>query len=254
VTAAPITAARPGAIRRLLAAAVHGPSYEPDAEDLADVRVAGLAIPVRATVALFVATAAIVLDETRRLVAPAVDAALGSGDPTTNLAVERAILLGALPFVVLVAGFRDTPARYGFTFGAWRWGAGLLLAGLAVMTPIIAWLSTFPEFSAYYRAAAAPLATVLLRNVLELGPAEFLLRGFLMFALLRRIGPLAIIVVQVPFVLTHVGKPEIELWSTFLGGSVFAWLDWRTGSVLWSALGHVYILTLMVVLAGGLPA
>jgi len=45
--------------------------------------------------------------------------------------------------------------------------------------------------------------------------------------------------------LTHVGKPEIELWSTFIGGSVFAWLDWRTSSILWSALGHVYVLTLM---------
>jgi hypothetical protein len=252
VTAAPVASVAPNPIRRLLAAAVRGPDYAADAGDLVDVRVAGLAIPLRATVALFVATAAIVLDETRRLVAPAVDAALGTADPATNLAFERAILFGALPFVVLAAGFRDAPSRYGLTLGAWRWGAGLLLAGLVIMTPIIAWLSTLPEFSGYYQGAAAPIGTVLLRNVMELGPAEFLLRGFLMFALLRRIGPLAIVVVQVPFVLTHVGKPEIELWSTFFGGSVFAWLDWRTGSVLWSALGHVYILSLMVVLAGGL--
>jgi len=55
----------------------------------------------------------------------------------------------------------------------------------------------------------------------------------------------------VPFVLTHVGKPEIELWSTFIWGSVFAWLDWRTGSIVWSALGHVYVLTLMLVAVGG---
>jgi membrane protease YdiL (CAAX protease family) len=81
--------------------------------------------------------------------------------------------------------------------------------------------------------------------------AEFVLRGFLLFALLRRIGPLAIIVVQVPFIFAHVGKPEIELWSTFLGGTVFAWLNWRTGSILWSALGHLSILSLMLVAAGG---
>ena len=53
-----------------------------------------------------------------------------------------------------------------------------------------------------------------------------------------------------PFVLTHLGKPDIELWSTFIGGSIFAWLNWRTGSILWSALGHVYVLTLLVVALG----
>jgi membrane protease YdiL (CAAX protease family) len=77
-------------------------------------------------------------------------------------------------------------------------------------------------------------------------------RGFLLFVLLRRIGPLALVVVQVPFIFSHIGKPELELWSTFIGGSVFAWLDWRTGSVLWSALGHVYVLTLMLVAVGAI--
>ena len=43
-----------------------------------------------------------------------------------------------------------------------------------------------------------------------------------------REAPLAIVVVQVPFVLTHIGKPDIELWSTFLGGSIFAWCRTRS--------------------------
>ena len=73
-------------------------------------------------------------------------------------------------------------------------------------------------------------------------------RIFLASALL---AVLALVVVQVPFILTHIGKPDVELWSTFIGGAVFAWLDWRTGSILWSALGHVYVLTLMLVAVGG---
>jgi membrane protease YdiL (CAAX protease family) len=72
-----------------------------------------------------------------------------------------------------------------------------------------------------------------------------------MFALWRRIGPMALVVQLIPFVLTHVGKPDIELWSTFFGGSVFAWLNWRTGSILYSAIGHVYVLTLMQLAVGG---
>lgn len=244
----------PGAagLTRLLRAATRGPVYDASEADLRDVRIAGLALPLRATVVLFVATAALVLDATRRVVLPLVDTLIADGDPVLNLALERAILFGALPLLVVTLGFRDRPARFGLTLGEWRWGAGLLVAGLAVMTPIIAWFSGFPDFVAYYGTVPGSIGQIALRNGLEVIPAEFLFRGFLMFVLLRRIGPLAIVVVQVPFVMAHFGKPEIELWSTFLGGSIFAWLDWRTGSVVWSALGHLYVLTLMVVLARGL--
>jgi membrane protease YdiL (CAAX protease family) len=244
-------AAPANALRRLLRAATAGPTYEADERDRRDVRIAGLDLPLRALVALFLATAAIVLDSTQRIVAPVVSSVLGGADPTLNLSVERAITFSGLPLLAILIAFRDRPARYGLTLGEWRWGLGLLVAGLAVMTPIIAALATVPQFVAYYHGVRGSLGEVLLRNALEVVPAEFLLRGFLMFALWRRIGPIAIVVVQVPFVLTHLAKPEIELWSTFLGGSIFAWLDWRTRSILWSGIGHVYVLTLMVVLARG---
>jgi membrane protease YdiL (CAAX protease family) len=238
------------ALSHLRSQATRGPAYRPSPGDLGDVSIAGLALPVRATVALFVATAVYVVDATGSVVADADGAALGSGASSMEHAVTRAVLFGLVPLLVVVLGFRESPARYGLTLGDWRWGLPLLVVGLAIMTPIIGFFSTFPEFVNYYRGVSGPIGEVLLRNVIELVPAEFLLRGFLLFVLLRRIGPVAIIVVQVPFVLTHVGKPDIELWSTFLGGSIFAWLDWRTRSILWSALGHVYVLTLMVALVG----
>jgi membrane protease YdiL (CAAX protease family) len=165
--------------------------------------------------------------------------------------IARFVLFLVAPLVIVVTGFRDTPRRYGLTLGDWRWGAGLLVAGLAVMTPIILALASLDSFRTFYGGAALPFGWALDNHLVELVPAEFLFRGFLMFALWRRIGPLALVGVQIPFVLTHLGKPEIELWSTFIGGSVFAWLNWRTGSILWSALGHVYVLTLMEVAVGG---
>jgi membrane protease YdiL (CAAX protease family) len=237
-------------LHSLVARATAGPDYPPDARDQADIRIAGLAFPLRASVAVLAVTALILVDELHWLL-PA------SGGATTGFAGLRALnmarfaLFLVAPLVVVFLGFRDAPARYGLRLGDWRWGAGLLVAGLAVMTPIILALSALPAFRAYYGGATAPLGSALLNNLVELIPAEFLLRGFLLFALWRRIGPLALIVVQVPFVLTHLGKPDVELWSTFIGGTIFAWLDWRTGSILWSALGHVYVLTLMLVAVGG---
>jgi membrane protease YdiL (CAAX protease family) len=236
-------------IRRLVARAMAGPEYPPDPGDLDDLRVAGLGLPVRASVAVFAMTALVVADRVGLLLpalAPA-DGVLG----LRALTIERALLFLAVPVAIVGLGFRDRPARYGLRLGDWRWGATLLLAGLAVMTPIILGLSTLPPFRAFYGGSTEPLGSLVLNHLGELIPAEFLVRGFLMFALWRRIGALAIVVVQVPFVLTHIGKPDIELWSTFVGGSVFAWLDWRTGSILWSALGHAFVLTLMVVAVGG---
>ena len=80
-------------------------------------------------------------------------------------------------------------------------------------------------------------------NALELSAAEFAFRGFLMLALVRVIGPLGVVVAALPFVFGHLGKPELELFSTLGGGLVYGWLAWRTRSIVWGAIGHTYILT-----------
>jgi membrane protease YdiL (CAAX protease family) len=236
----------------LLARATAGTAYPADAGDRRDVRILGLDLPVRSTIALLLVTVVVLLDYARTLV-PADLRQLGrSGDGPRAVGIEELVLYGLVPLVIVAFGFRDRPARYGLQLGDWRWGLGLLLAGLAIMTPIILLLARLPDFARFYGVPAGTLGDTLVSNVLQLLPAEFLFRGFLLFVLLRRIGPLALIVVQVPFIFSHIGKPELELWSTFIGGSVFAWLDWRTGSVIWSALGHVYVLTLMMVAVGAI--
>ena len=53
-----------------------------------------------------------------------------------------------------------------------------------------------------------------------------------------------------PFVFAHLTKPELELYSTLAGGLVYGWLAWRTRSILWGTIGHVYILSLVIVAAG----
>jgi len=239
-------------LRHLYDRAVAGPAYPPDASDLAEIRLFGLQLPARASVAVLAVTALLVVDHLDWLLQAGTSAGLGEG--LRAVSVERFVLFLVVPAGIVSFGFRDGLGRYGLRLGDWRWGLGLLLAGLAVMTPIILALSGVEAFRSFYGAAPRPVSVVLANGLVELIPAEFLLRGFLMFTLWRRIGALAIVVVQVPFVLTHFGKPDIELWSTFLGGTVFAWLDWRTGSILWSALGHVYVLTLMLVAVGGATA
>jgi uncharacterized protein len=240
-------------VRRVFAGATAGPDYPPDEGDLQDFSVLGLRFPLRASVAILATTALIAIDQLGWLLPET----RGFPDPGSSgldaYSVERFGLFLVVPLAIVMLGFRDRPSRYGFSLGDWRWGAGLLIAGLVVMLPIILGLSSLDQFRSYYGTSGQPVGGLVMDHLVELISAEFLLRGFLMFALWRRIGPLALVVQLVPFVLTHVGKPEIELWSTFIGGSVFAWLNWRTGSILWSALGHVYVLTLMELAVRGAP-
>jgi len=241
-------------LRSLYQRAITGPEYPPDEADLRDLDLFGLAFPRRASVAVLAVTALIVIDQLRWLLPPdgATTLPLNSFSfGLTPVPMARFVLFGVAPLAIVLALFRDSPRRYGLQLGDGRWGAGLLVAGLAVMTPIILALSGLDSFRSYYSDRAQPFLWALDNHLVELVPAEFLFRGFLMFALWRRIGPLALLVVQIPFVLTHLGKPEVELWSTFIGGSLFAWLNWRTRSIVWSAIAHVYVLTLMEVAVGG---
>jgi hypothetical protein len=97
--------------------------------------------------------------------------------------------------------------------------------------------------------SGAAIPDLLVPNLLDLPPTEFLIRGFLLFALLRVVGPIAVVLATLPLVFSHLSKPEIELLSTFFGGLAYGWLDWRTGSIWWSAASHVFLVTLLVAAA-----
>ena len=169
-------------------------------------------------------------------------------------AIERVILFLLVPLAVVVAVFRDRPSRYGIAVGDWRAGIALVAVGCALMTPIVLWFAALPDGVAYYAPSAEPLPALLLTNALDLSASEFLFRGFLTFTLVRAIGPVGVLVATMPFIYGHIGKPELELFSTLAGGLVYGWLAWRTRSILWGTIGHVYILTLVITAAGAAGA
>jgi membrane protease YdiL (CAAX protease family) len=246
--AAPFAA--PTRLRALAARFVDGPAYPASDADRRTVRLLGLDLPLRATSVILVVTLVLLFDFSRTFIPQEIQALGRSAEALRYQALERAILFGLLPALVVLLGFRDRLTNYGLGLGDWRWGLGLAVAGCAVMTPVILAVGSNPQFSGFYGISGAPVSGLLVTHLLDLIPAEFLMRGFVMFTLLRTIGPLGLVVAQLPFVFAHLGKPEIELFSTLLGGAVFGWLDWRTRSIWWSALGHVYVLTLVVAVAG----
>ena len=246
-----LTARTDDTARRLWAWLVRAPAYPPEPADLRTVDVVGLWLPIRATVAVSVTVFAFLFDYSRTFVPNDGTMDWRSAAGTWTMALERAVLFGLVPLLVIVLGFRDRPARYGLRLGDWRAGVTLAVVGCAVMTPIVLWFARLPDAEAYYApgVVAGEPGRVVLTNLIDLTATEFLVRGFLMFSLIRIIGPFGVLVATLPFVFSHLGKPELELFSTLGGGLVYGWLAWRTTSIVWGALGHTYILSLAMLAA-----
>ena len=243
------------ALARTWAWATDGPAYPPSAGDLRTVNVLGLELPARASIAVIAVSLLLLLDYHGRING-LVDAVLGpfgdgAADAKRLQALGRLVIQGLVPLAIVVFVFRDKPRRYGLRRGDWRAGATIALVACLVMTPVVVALGRNEAFSAYYAAlgSGVPPGEVMLTAALEVIPAEFFYRGFLLFALLRVAGPIAVVLATLPFAFAHLGKPEVETLSTLGGGLLYGWLDWRTGSVLWSGLAHTWILGLVVIAA-----
>lgn len=219
------------------------------AADRRTIDLAGLRLPARASAAVSIATIVLLVDFSRVLLPATVATAGRSPDGLRGIALERLVLFVVVPLAVVLLAFHDRPHRYGLTLGDLTAGVSLALVGIAVMTPIVLWFATLPDVRAYYGPNAAALPEIVITNGIDLGAAEFLFRGFLMFTLVRAVGPIGVLIAVMPFAYAHVGKPVLELLSTLGGGLAYGWLAWRTRSIVWGSIAHVYILTLVTVAA-----
>lgn len=226
------------------------PEDPPGAIDRRTFNLLGLRLPSLATTAILLASLLLLLQHNHDILPR-----FGPVDPRSlrNQAIERFVLFGMVPLALLLA-LREDPRRYGLRIGDAR--RGLILLGVlsAVTLPVIVLVARLPEIRDWYAPSMSTPGDVALSNVLDLVPTEFLIRGFLLFALLRTVGPLGVVIAVVPFAFTHIGKPDLELFSTLGGGLVFGWLNWRTGSIWYSAVYHVLIQTTVIVAAAGWAA
>jgi membrane protease YdiL (CAAX protease family) len=226
------------------------PEYPPAEADRRTVRVAGLELPVRASIALVLLTTIVLFDWSRTFIPKDILDLQLAHQAIRYQALVRVVLYLVVPLVVIVLVFRDRPSNYGLRLGDWRWGIALVAVGLVVMIPIAVLIGQQEHFREYYAPSHAPLPDLLVTYGLDIFSTEFAFRGFLLFTLVRAMGPLGLVVSQLPFVFGHLEKPEIELFTAFAGGLVYAWLAYRTGSMVWGAIAHVLIVVALVAAAG----
>jgi membrane protease YdiL (CAAX protease family) len=163
--------------------------------------------------------------------------------------LDRVILYLLIPLFIILILFREDPRLYGFSFGDWKAGVALTLIGIFVMAPVIYLLGRGdPSMKSYYEGFVPGLPWT---TFLDLIGWEFFFRGWILFGYARRFGHDALWLQAVPFALAHIGKPELETFSTIFGGFAFGWVAWRTKSFVWPFLIHWFISTLIILVAAG---
>jgi membrane protease YdiL (CAAX protease family) len=206
------------------------------------VNVARLRLPLRETIVVLVTTFVLLFDYYHPLL-------LGIG-PELSLGLGRIGLFLIVPLVTLLL-LGERPADYGLRIGEWRIGLAVMVVLAALVTPIVLVAAGLPDFNAYYRHDPSKVSGAVFGGWLDVAAAEFLFRGFLMWTLIRLAGPMGVLLATFPFVFTHLGKPELETLSTFFGGLGFGWIAWRTRSVLYGAVLHAYLISLILLAASG---
>jgi membrane protease YdiL (CAAX protease family) len=207
----------------------------------AQIRLFGLELDARLTVALVVGTMVLMLDYYNRfLPAGSAQAALRAK------AVERIFYYLVVPLLI-IAAFRDRPADYGLQWGDWRRGLLWVVGSFVAAAPFLYLAASTRSMIDYYSTVGRPPAEVAWVAGLDLVGWEFFFRGFLLFTLARVAGPNAILIQAVPFALAHLGKPQVETLTTIFGGAYFGWIGWRTRSFVYPFLLH-YAVNVFVVL------
>jgi membrane protease YdiL (CAAX protease family) len=168
---------------------------------------------------------------------------------TPDKGLDRTILYLATPLLIVLILFREKPSAYGFTLGDWKTGLILTSISIILIAPIL-WLAAHGgTMKDYYKPQVNGLPW---NTFIDLFGWEFFFRGFILFAYVRRFGAEALWLQAVPFALAHIGKPEIEAFSTIFGGFAFAWIAYRTRSFIYPFIIHWFVASFTIVVAAGL--
>lgn len=145
-----------------------------------------------------------------------------------------------IPVLSILFVLRENPMNWGLKLGHFRVWISYVIITMLMGLPILIISSKFTSVNMYY-SGQFDYYEFFISTVPTLFAWEYLLRGFLLFGLLRKFKEASIIVQMVPFVLLHLGKPEIETLSCILTGLWFGWVSYR-GKSFWPAfIIHVFI-------------
>jgi uncharacterized protein len=167
--------------------------------------------------------------------------------PVWNQWFSSLFYFAILPLLVIIILLRKNPLDFGLRWGEAKiWGRYVGIFCL-IAAPVLFFTAFSPEFQNYYKIGNFNLISYFCINFVSLFSSEFLFRGFLIFGLKEKLKEFSILVQMIPFVLVHLGKPELETVSTIITGIIFGFIVYR-GKSFWPAfIIHMFINVFFVV-------
>lgn len=155
--------------------------------------------------------------------------------------ISEFLYFAVLPILVIIFILRKNPLDFGLRPGNIRiWGFWVVV--MCLISAAVLYASSFiPSLQVYYHTEKFNMLNYFLTNCVLLAAWEFIFRGFLLFGLRKKFGEASIVLQMVPFVLMHLGKPELETISTIITGILFGYIVYR-GNSFWPAfIIHLFI-------------
>jgi len=158
----------------------------------------------------------------------------------SSLVVSYAVYYIILPAFTIIIILRKNPLDFGLRLGNYKlWGFYVAITVL-IAIPVLYIGSLFSSVGQYY-TKPFDYYSFFTQIVPLLFAWEYLLRGFLLFGLREKFKEASILIQMVPFVLFHIGKPEIEILMCIPMGLWFGYIAYR-GKSFWPAfITHVFI-------------
>jgi membrane protease YdiL (CAAX protease family) len=158
----------------------------------------------------------------------------------SSLVVSYTVYYIILPALTILIILRKNPLDFGLRLGNYKlWGFYVAITVL-IAIPALYIGSFFSSVGQYY-AKPFDYYSFFTQMVPLLFAWEYLLRGFLLFGLKERFKEVSILIQMVPFVLLHIGKPEIEILMCIPMGLWFGYIAYR-GKSFWPAfITHTFI-------------
>jgi uncharacterized protein len=180
-------------------------------------------------------------NETVVIVAATLFLCLDKYHPIGSVWKSSLLYYGVFPLLVILIILRKNPLKFGLGRGNPRvWGFYTIV--ICVIAATILFASSYNgALQTYYQDKGFNFFTYFLAQVASLSAQEFMYRGFLLFGLKDKFQEGAILLQTIPFVLMHLGKPELETVSTIITGILFGYVCYR-GKSYWPALIiHLFI-------------
>lgn len=197
----------------------------------------------------------------RQSFAPTVSEWFNAGEfasllPYGYWATMSVLLRIVVPLGCIVLVFRESPKAYGFRM--WEKGHAKVYVGLfLLMLPLLVTVSFLPSFQSkypFYAQASRSWAHFIgyeLAYGVQFAALEAFFRGFLIFALFRRFGYHAVVIMTIPYCMIHFGKPLPETLGSIVAGLALGYMALKSKSWLPGALLHWSIGFVMDVLCLG---